>query len=159
MNRQTLFRLAASIAICGLAGAVGSIFTFPAIASWYASINKPYFTPPNWVFGPVWTALFLLMGIALFLVWEKGFQEKENKFAVKVFGAQLALNVLWSLLFFGLHNPFLAMIEIVALWLAIAATTILFSRIDRRAALLLLPYLAWVSFAAFLNYSVWLLNA
>ncbi len=158
MGRSNIVRLIAAILLCQLAGFVGSVFTAPAITGWYASIQRPVFTPPNWIFAPVWTALFLLMGLSLYLVWEKGLEKKGAKLAVSVFAFQLALNVLWSFLFFGLQSPFLAFIEIVLLWIAILATTIFFYRISKKAGLLLVPYLLWVSFAAFLNYSIWILN-
>ncbi|MBI2598419.1 MAG: tryptophan-rich sensory protein [Candidatus Diapherotrites archaeon] len=158
MDTAGAIKLIISIVICQAAGLVGSIFTFPAIAGWYSTIQKPVFTPPNWVFAPVWTTLFLLMGISLYLVWNKGFENKKSKTAVSVFGLQLGLNVLWSFLFFGLQNPLLAFIEIILLWLAILATIILFYRISKSASYLLIPYLLWVSFATFLNYSIWVLN-
>ncbi len=154
-------KLLLSIGVCLLAGMIGSLFTFSAIATWYASLQKPAFSPPNWVFGPVWTILYFLMGISLFLVWKKLGKKKDRKvmLGLQFFGFQLAANVLWSLLFFGLRSPFLAFIEIIALWLAILATTYQFWKIDKNAAYLLVPYLLWTSFAAVLNYSVWMLNA
>ena len=158
MDKNKFVKLIAAILVCQLAGFIGSIFTVSAISGWYATIQKPLFNPPNWVFAPVWTTLFLLMGISLYLIWEKGLDKKEVKLAVSVFGVQLALNIVWSFLFFGLQNPFLAFIEIVLLWIAILATIILFYRISKKAGLLLFPYLLWVSFAAFLNYSIWILN-
>lgn len=158
MNKNKLVKFIAAILACQLAGFVGSIFTVPAISGWYTIIQKPLFNPPNWIFAPVWTTLFLLMGISLYLIWEKGLDKKEVKLAVSVFGVQLALNIVWSFLFFGLQNPFLAFIEIVLLWIAILATIILFYQISKKAGLLLIPYLFWVSFAAFLNYSIWILN-
>ena len=112
MKWPDFLRLVFSIVVCQLAGFVGSFFTAPAITSWYSGIEKPFFNPPNWVFAPVWTALFLLMGVSLYLVWSKGLESKESKLAVSVFFVQLALNVLWSFLFFGLRNPFLAFVEI-----------------------------------------------
>ena len=158
MDKNKLVRLIAAILVCQLAGAIGSIFTAPAISGWYASIEKPLFNPPNWIFAPVWTTLFLLMGISLYLVWDKGLEKKEVKLAVFVFGLQLALNIVWSFLFFGLQNPFLAFIEIALLWIAILANIVFFYRISKKAGLLLVPYLLWVSFAAFLNYNIWMLN-
>ena len=149
-------RLLVSIFACQLAGILGSIATYPNIPTWYASLNKPWFTPPNWVFGPVWITLFTLMGISLYLVWDKG--AGKNRTALAVFGAQLALNALWSFLFFGLRNPLLGLIEIIPLWIAIAASVALFYRISRPAGFVLLPYLAWVTLASMLNYYVWLLN-
>ncbi|MFH1622910.1 MAG: TspO/MBR family protein [Candidatus Aenigmatarchaeota archaeon] len=155
LSRQIKFL--ASIAVCQLAGAVGSVFTTPSIATWYADLRKPWFSPPNWVFAPVWITLFAMMGIALYLVWKKGYG-KRTRHAIAAFGLQLALNVLWSLLFFGLRLPAAAFVEIVVLWAAIAYTTLKFKETDNRAAYLMLPYLAWVSFAAVLNYHVWVLN-
>jgi len=158
MNKTNFIKLIAAILVCMLAGAIGSIFTAPAINTWYASIRKPWFNPPNWLFAPVWTTLFFLMGISLYIVWGKGLEKKEVKLAVSVFGIQLALNILWSFLFFGLQSPFLAFVEIVLLWLAILATMMLFYKVSKNAGLLLAPYLLWVSFAAFLNYNVLMLN-
>lgn len=148
----------ASIVICQMAGIIGSIFTTPAIPTWYANINKPTFRPPNWVFAPVWTTLFLLMGIALFLIWRKGLDKKENRIAFSIFIFQLILNTLWSVLFFGLESPFAAFIEIIFLWAAILASIILFFRVSKIAAYLLIPYILWVSFASFLNFTIWRLN-
>ena len=148
--------LIVAILICQFAGILGSVFTTPSIPTWYASINKPDFTPPSWLFAPAWITLYTLMGISIYLVWEKGF--KKNKIAVYVFSTQLILNSIWSILFFGLQNPFFAFIEIIILWIAILATIVLFYRIRRSAGLILIPYIAWVSFASLLNYSIWILN-
>jgi benzodiazapine receptor len=148
-------RLAASILICQAAGLAGAVFTTPAIPTWYASLEKPFFTPPGWLFAPAWTALYLLMGASLYLVWSRG---RGNEPALLVFSAQLGLNALWSLLFFGLRSPLLGLAGILALWAAIALNAGFFWRADRRAGLLLAPYLAWVTFAAALNYWVWALN-
>ncbi len=153
-----LVRLIVAVLVCQLVGVLGSIFTVPSIPTWYASINKPAFIPPNWIFAPVWTTLFALMGIAAFLVWERGIKKPEVKSALMVFGVQLALNLLWSVLFFGLQAPLYALIEIVILWLAILWTIIRFYRISKLAGWLLVPYILWVSFASFLNLSVWWLN-
>ena len=147
-----------SIIICQLAGIIGSIFTSPSIPLWYANINKPSFNPPNWVFAPVWTTLYLLMGIALFLVWRKGLKRKDLKIAFAVFIFQLILNTLWSILFFGLKSPFVAFIEIVLLWISILISILLFFRISKVAGALLIPYLLWVSFASVLNFAFWRLN-
>ncbi len=151
-------KLAASIVICQLAGALGAVFTVQSIPTWYAQLNKPAFSPPNWVFAPAWTTLYFLMGIALYLVWSKGVETKGAKLALGVFGVQLALNAAWSIIFFGLRSPSLAFLEIIALWASILATTILFYKISKPAGLLLAPYLAWVAFAAALNYYVAILN-
>lgn len=151
-------KLVAAILISELAGIIGSVFTFPSIQTWYATLSKPSFSPPNWVFGPVWTVLYFLMGISLYLVWQRGWKNKNVKIAVKIFAIQLILNSLWSILFFELHSPFYAFIEIILLWLAIVFTIYKFYRISKNAAYLLIPYLFWVSFAAFLNYFVLILN-
>ena len=137
---------------------MGSAFTFSQIPTWYATLNQPSFNPPSWIFGPVWTTLYLLMGIALYLVWEKGIKDAKAKQAVVLFGIQLVLNSLWSIIFFGLHNIPLALAEIVVLLAFIVATVVKFYRIHRWAAYLLLPYLAWSTFATFLTYSYWILN-
>jgi translocator protein len=149
--------LALSIFIAEAAGAVGSLFTVPAISGWYATLARPALAPPNWVFGPVWTTLFALMGTAAYMVWRLR-REHRARIALCVYAAQLVLNVLWSALFFGLRNPGAALVEIAALWVAIALTAVLFYRVSRGAAYLLLPYLMWVSFAAYLNWQIWLLN-
>jgi benzodiazapine receptor len=136
------------------AGGVGSRFMPGA---WYASLAKPSWTPPNGVFGPVWTALYVMMGVAAWLVWRRaGF--KAAAAALVAFLAQLVLNALWSYLFFGLHRPGVALIEIGALWVAILATVVLFWRENPRAGALMLPYLAWVGFASVLNFALWRLN-
>ncbi len=158
MNKNKIVKLIAAIIICQIAAVIGSVFTAPSIPTWYASIQKPDFTPPNWVFAPVWTTLFLLMGISLYLIWDRGPEKKDVKLAISVFGIQLVLNVMWSVLFFGLQNPFFAFIEIIFLWIAILVNIILFYRISRKAGLLLVPYILWVSVAALLNYSIWVLN-
>jgi tryptophan-rich sensory protein len=151
-------KLIASIAVCQLAGLLGAIFTSSAIPTWYATLEKPPFVPPDWTFSVVWTFLYLLMGLALYIVWRKGWDRRDVRLAMGVFGVQLFLNFLWSVLFFGLRSPLLGMIEIIFLWFAIVATIWLFYRISRLAGALLMPYLAWVSFAALLNYYIWLLN-
>lgn len=151
-------KLAAAVFVCLSAGFIGSFFTVGAIPTWYATIQKPAFNPPSWVFGPVWTTLYVLMGISAYLIWMKGWDKKEVRIALFMFSLQLFLNVLWSVLFFGINRIFYAFIEIVFLWAAILATILLFNRISRNAALLLIPYILWVSFAAFLNYSLWQLN-
>jgi len=155
---DNFFLLLSSIIICQMAGIIGSVFTAPAIPTWYANINKPSFSPPNWVFAPVWATLFLLMGISLFLIWRKGLNEKNVKIAFFFFIFHLGLNTLWSILFFGLKSPFAAFIEIVFLWIAILVSIILFFRISKIAAYLLIPYILWVSFASILNFSIWRLN-
>ncbi len=158
MKKEKIIRLVAAILICQMAGFIGAVFTVDSIPTWYATIEKPSFNPPNWIFAPVWTTLYLLMGVALYLIWDKGFRKKEVKTALLVFSIQLILNALWSILFFGLRNPLYGLIEIIVLWITILASIILFYKIDKRAALLLIPYILWVSFAAILNYSIWNLN-
>ena len=136
-------------------GALGSVFTEPNIATWYAGLVHPAFAPPNWVFAPVWTTLYVLMAVAAWRVWRvTGLKSP----AMISYAVQLALNLGWSVLFFGLHQIGLALIEIVILWLAILATIILFWRRDRLAGLLFLPYLAWTGFASVLTHAFWLLN-
>ncbi len=146
------------ILLCEMAGLIGSIFTMPAIGTWYADLNKPSFSPPNWIFGPVWTILYALMGISAYLVFSKGWKNKKIKNAVNMFSLQLILNVLWSVIFFGAKNPFLALVEITILWAAIFVTIKKFNEISKTAGNLLVPYLAWTSFAAILNLSIVLMN-
>jgi tryptophan-rich sensory protein len=147
-----------SIGLCLAMGALGSIFTAPAIQGWYGSLIKPSFNPPDWVFGPVWTLLYILMGIALYLVLIKGKDASGVKKGVQIFLIQLMLNVAWSYLFFYLKSPFYAFLEILLLWAAIFLTMRQFKKLDIRAVWLLVPYILWVSFAAFLNYTIWRLN-
>lgn len=151
-------KLVIAIVISEIAGIIGSVFTIPSIAGWYANLAKPEFAPPNWVFGPVWTTLFALMGIAAFLVWREGWNRRDVKIALGVFMIQLVLNTLWSIIFFGFHNPGAAFVEMIFLWLAILSTIISFFKISKPAAWLLAPYIIWVSFAAYLNYTIWILN-
>ena len=147
-----------SIIICEAVGILGSLFTALAIPAWYAGLNKPSFSPPNWLFAPVWTTLYALMGISAFLVWQEGFEKRQVKVALTVFAIQLVLNFFWSFLFFKMQNPFLALIEILVLWIFILLTILSFSKISRNSALLLLPYLLWTSFAALLNFYIFKLN-
>lgn len=154
IDRKKALKLAVTIVICQMAGIIGSVFTAPNVGGWYADIAKPWFTPPGWLFAPAWTTLFVLMGISLYLAYEN-----KAKIGLYLFGVQLSLNVLWSALFFGMQNPFLAFAEIVMLWFAILATILAFYKSSKKAAYLLVPYLAWVTFASVLNYSVWMLNA
>lgn len=145
-----------AIAICEAAGVLGAAVTFPALSTWYSGLNKPGCTPPSGLFGPIWTLLYLLMGVALYMIWERSGPNKRE--AVNMFYIQLALNIVWSLTFFGLHNTFYALVVIAALWVAILVTIMEFDKLSRNAALLLVPYIIWVSFAAFLNYYIWKLN-
>ncbi len=174
MKISNFIKLAVSLIIPQLAGVIGSFFTIPMIKSgWYAGLTKPALAPPNWVFGPAWTTLFLLMGVALYLVWinhglirANSSMSKAWKRGVWLFVFQLVLNTLSSIIFFGsttltingLNNIGLAFLEIVVLWLAVLATIVYFHKVSRIAAWLLVPYILWVSFAAYLNYMIWILN-
>lgn len=151
-------KLILSIIICQAAGILGSFFTAPAIGEWYADLKKPSFNPPNWIFAPVWTILYALMGVTLFLVWRKGLTTKGAQTAIFLFAVQLVLNILWSFLFFGLKSPLYGFLEIIVLWVAILLTIISFLKISQPAGVLLIPYLAWVTFAALLNFSLLRLN-
>ena len=154
---KKILTLLVSIITCQLAGAIGSIFTFSAIPNWYSTINKPFFNPPNWLFGPVWTLLYLFMGIALYLILSTK-KTAKRKTALVVFFTQLGLNSLWSIIFFGLHSPGLAFVEIIFLLIFIVLSILKFLPISKKAAYLLIPYLLWVSFASILNLSIFLLN-
>jgi tryptophan-rich sensory protein len=149
--------LVVSLAICFAAAGIGSLATTPNIANWYAGLAKPPWNPPNWVFGPVWTVLYICMAVAAWLVWRKGGLAKA-RWPLALFAVQLALNAAWSWLFFGFHMPGAAFIEILALLVAIAATTIALWRQSLAAGLLMVPYLGWVTFATVLNYAIWRLN-
>jgi translocator protein len=143
---------------CLFVGGMGSLFTRAAVETWYAGLAKPVFTPPPWVFAPVWTTLYILMGIAAFLVWRKGVRDPFVRWSLIAFGVQLALNALWSPAFFGLRSTVAGFIVIVPLWISIVVTTFLFLQVSRPAAALLAPYLLWVSFAGILNGALVLLN-
>lgn len=158
MNANTRWiGLAVFIAVCLGAGGVGAIATTPEIDGWYQTLAKPAWNPPGRVFGPVWTTLYLLMAIAAWQVWKPaGF--KAAAVPLTLFGVQLVLNVCWSWIFFVLHQPGWAFVELAILWLAILATTVTFFRRSHLAGWLLVPYLAWVSFAAVLNFTIWRLN-
>jgi tryptophan-rich sensory protein len=147
-----------AVAICELAGGIGAIFTTPNIAIWYAGLVKGPLNPPAFVFGPVWTLLFALMGVSAFLVWEKGDKKPSVRTALWIFVLQLLLNIYWSILFFGAHDPAAAFAEILILWFAILWTMVAFRKISHSSFWLLAPYILWVSFAAYLNYSIILLN-
>jgi benzodiazapine receptor len=150
-------RLAASIIICEFAGIIGSLFTASSVSTWYAALNKPVFNPPGWLFGPVWICLYFLMGISLYIVWNK--EIKNKKIAIHIFIIQLALNSVWSILFFGLKSPLFAFTEIIVLWLAILVTIMHFHIISKTASYLLIPYILWVSFAAVLNFFILIMNS
>jgi len=159
MKLKEFWALVISIVLAQLAGGLGSLFTMPKIPTWYAALVKPPLNPPSWVFGPVWTTLFVFMGVAAFLVWRKHeVATKQRQEALRLYGLQLVLNTIWSFLFFGLQNPGAAFGEIIILWLAIALTIRVFSRISKLAAWLMAPYLAWVTFASYLTLMIWFLN-
>lgn len=159
MSGKDILRLIAACAISLSAGAIGSLAVGRGgFQSWYAAIEKPSFTPPAWVFGPVWTTLYILMGVAAFLVWRRGLGSRAVRAALGWFLGQLVLNAVWSPVFFGWHRIGLAMVVVVLLWAAIVVTMYRFSRVSGVAAALLAPYLLWVSFAAVLNASIWWLN-
>lgn len=146
------------IAIPLIIGGIGSAFTMPEVLGWYAGLQKPWFNPPAWIFGPVWTLLYILMGISLWLVIRNGVEERPVQQAVLVFAAQLLANLAWSFIFFGMHNLPGAVLEILLLDALIIATIVTFRKIDQTAAWLLVPYLCWSGFATILTATVWMLN-
>lgn len=155
---MNIIKLIISIFICLSAGIIGSVFTYSSIPTWYANLNKPSFNPPNWIFGPVWTFLYITMGIAAYLIWQTGLDNKPVKIALAIFIIQLFFNSIWSIAFFGYKSPFAGLVIIILLWIAIVATITAFSKISIPAMVLLIPYLLWVSFAGILNYNIYILN-
>lgn len=151
-------KLAIAVLVCQMAGVIGSVFTMPSIGTWYADLNKPWFTPPNFVFGPVWITLYTLMGISLYWVWQKGASKGNVRSALLAFFGQLVINAVWSIVFFGLQSPFYGLVLIMFMWALILLTMVMFYRIEKRAGLILVPYIAWVTIATLLNYYVWILN-
>jgi tryptophan-rich sensory protein len=181
MNKSNWFKLAIALLVPLLAGWIGSIFTLPAIGSWYAALTKSALNPPSWIFGPVWTILFLFIGISLFIVWKKNWQVEnallENRDKawnpwtkrfwsgdwqkaniIALFCIQLVLNILWSYVFFCLRQPGLAFFELLALWFSILYLIVNFYRVSKTAAWILLPYILWVTFAGYLNWAIWMGN-
>ncbi len=157
-ERNRWIGLVLFVLVCLGVGGLGAVATTPEIDGWYRTVVKPDWNPPNWVFGPVWTTLFVLMGISAWLVWKPaGFKEASTP--LSLFAVQLILNVAWSWIFFGMHQIGWAVAEIVILWLAILATTVAFFRQSKPAGWLLVPYLGWVTFASVLNFTIWRLNA
>jgi translocator protein len=159
-SQNSIPKLVGSVLLCEAAGGIGSVYTYEGVRDWYPSLEKPSFTPPGWVFAPVWTLLYAMMGLSLYLASQHS-REGDNsvwRASRMLFGLQLGLNVLWSYVFFGRRAPGWAVVEILFLWVALAATIVAFLKISRTAALLLLPYLLWTSFAAVLNHSIWRLN-
>ena len=150
--------LVASILICFAAAGMGGLATTSGLESWYGELNKPSWNPPNWLFGPVWSMLYTMMAIAAWMVWRR-VRWPESRIAIGLFAFQLALNSLWSLLFFGMQRPGWAALEIVVLWVAILATIVAFWKHSKVAGGLLIPYLMWVSFATVLNFTIWRLNS
>ena len=153
--RSNLVRFVASVAVCEAAGIIGSVFTVSAISSWYAALQKPWFTPPNWLFAPVWLTLYFLMGATLYLLWGK---RPQSGAALKAFAVQLALNVAWTAVFFGGHELLYGVVAIAALLLAILVTAAFSYSVSKGAAALLIPYIVWVTIASALNYYVFVLN-
>jgi translocator protein len=158
MSLKELLVLIGCVFACWLAGGIGAIFTASSIPTWYAGLHKPPLNPPNWIFGPVWSALYTLMAIAIFLVIKNGLGTRAIKLATGIFIAQLALNTLWSAVFFGARNTFAPIFIIAALWAAILACIIVFWGISKPASIMMMPYILWVSFAAYLNAGVFILN-
>ncbi|MFW5967855.1 MAG: TspO/MBR family protein, partial [Persicimonas sp.] len=152
---KSVLQLVASIALAQLAGLLGAVATASSVDTWYGTLDKPGFTPPDWLFGPAWITLYTLMGIAAWLVYREGWPEPAVKAALVVYGLQLLLNAAWSPAFFGLQSPALGLVVIVPLWAAIAATIYFFGRVSTPAAWLLVPYLLWVTYATALNFEIW----
>lgn len=158
MSLNDVIKLVVSILACFATAGIGSLFTFKAIPNWYAGLKKPPYTPPNWAFGPVWTTLYILMGISVFLVWQKGLATNGALLAFILFWIQLTVNAVWSIIFFGMKSKGGGVITIIMLWLLIMATMFASFRVSDWAGALLIPYIVWVSIASYLNIGVWLLN-
>ncbi|WP_026475183.1 TspO/MBR family protein [Alkaliflexus imshenetskii] len=157
MSKTLILKLLISISLPLGVGAIAGMFTAQAVPEWFASLNRPWFSPPNWVFGPVWTALYLLMGVSFFLIWNQG-ASRNRQLAVVVYFIQLLLNFAWSFIFFYFKMIGLALVEISLLWLSIVVMLLLFHRVKPAAAYLNLPYFLWVTFATFLTAGYFLLN-
>lgn len=155
---QNWIKLIISLALPQIAGLTAALFTETGEGSWYRSIAKPSWNPPGWLFAPVWTSLYILMGIAFYLIWKSRAAEREKKTAMTLWIAQLVLNFFWTIIFFNQHQIGWALVEIIALWLLIVLTILAFARINKPSAWLLVPYISWVSFAAYLTYTIWQLN-
>jgi len=158
MDLSSIIKLIVSILASFAAGGIGSLFTFKAIPTWYAGLRKPRYTPPNRAFGPVWTTLYVLMGISVFLIWQKGLSTNAAFLAFVLFWIQLAINAIWSIIFFGMKSKGGGVITIIVLWLLILATIITSFRVSGWAGTLLIPYIVWVTIASYLNIGVWILN-
>lgn len=155
---SNIIKLILSIVICQAAGIIGTIFTGDSVLGWYAGLNKPSFNPPDWIFGPVWITLYILMGISLFMIWREDLKNKDVRSAFNLFMVQLVFNTAWSIVFFGAHSITGGLIIIIILWILILMTIIKFVKISRFAGILLIPYLLWVSFATVLNFFIYKLN-
>jgi tryptophan-rich sensory protein len=155
---QTFLGLLASVLIAQAAGIIGAIATASSVRNWYPTLEKPWFTPPNWLFGPAWVTLYTLMGIAAYLVWQQGWSQGVVKAALVLYGLQLLINAAWSPVFFGMRAPTAGLIVIAALWMAIVVTMVWFGRVSATATWLMAPYLLWVTYAAALNFEIWRLN-
>lgn len=153
-----LKKLVISLVGCQLAGFIGSIATVPAIPGWYDKLQKPWFTPPSWVFVPTWTFIFITIGVAAYLIWQLGWENPQVRQALKLFIFQFSLNFAWPWLFFGFKLPLAAFFDIAVLWILILIIVIKFYRLQRNAARLMLPYWFWISFASILNFDIWWLN-
>lgn len=151
-------KLIIAVALPLVVGATSGFFTMTGVESWYQTINKPSWNPPNWVFGPVWTTLYILMGVALFLVWKADTSAELKKIAISLFAVQLVFNFFWSFIFFYLQQPGWAVLELAIMWIFILLTIFAFAQVSKTAAWLLVPYISWVSFAGILNYTIWKLN-
>lgn len=156
--QKKILKIIIAVAICLLIGFLSSFATQSSVNDWYLTLNKPSFNPPNWVFAPVWTLLYVMMGVAAGIVWGKGFHHVWVKTSLYHFGFQLLLNALWSIVFFGLKNVFIALFIILTLLVFIILTIKWFNVVSKKAALLMIPYLLWVCFATLLNYKIWELN-
>jgi tryptophan-rich sensory protein len=152
------FKLLISLTVCIGAGLMGSLFTRESIPTWYSLLQKPSFTPPSWLFAPVWLLLYILMGVSAFLIWRRGFRQFQVRESIIIFTVQLFLNALWSYAFFGLKSPLIGLLVIVPLWTAILLTILNFYKVSKTASLLLIPYILWVSYATVLNFALYLLN-
>lgn len=156
---NNIAKLVISIAIPVTIGATAGFFTATGVDSWYQTIQKPSWNPPGWIFGPVWTTLYIMMGIALYLVWKSDASYNLKKTAITLFAVQLVLNFFWSFIFFNQQQPGWALVEIIVMWGAILITIFAFAKVSKTAAWLLVPYISWVSFATILNYTIWKLNS
>jgi len=158
MNKKSIIRFLVSISLPVAVGAVAGLFTASSVKTWFVTLNKPSFNPPSWLFAPVWTTLYIVMGIAFFIIWQSKANEIIKKRSMKIYFVQLFFNFTWSFVFFYAQQPGWALVNIVVLWLLIAITIFWFSQISRVSAWLMVPYILWVSFATALNYAIWQLN-